>query len=78
MCCPSDLEAKMGQNGVMGCCAITSDDNAPIARACMKLCRETWGLMEGFRKQLVGDSDLLGFMTRRARTRPPPALEDSP
>ena len=58
MCCPSDLEAKMGQNGVMGCCAITSDDNAPIARACMELCCETWGV-DGRVSQTVGRR--LGF-----------------
>ena len=31
-CCPSDLEANMGQNEVMGCCAMMSDGDAPAAQ----------------------------------------------
>lgn len=31
-CCPSDLEANMGQNEVMGCCAMMSDSDAPAAQ----------------------------------------------
>jgi hypothetical protein len=34
MCCPSDLDAKMGKKGVMGCCAMAVEGGAPSARRC--------------------------------------------